>query len=182
MQDWKDQAEKNNLVIRDNGKCQLCGSETKKGLFECVEKSNYIAHKLNHDDGIRFMTIFLCVDAHALQHSEIHGRWNNHFHLTRLNLMLNMNIKWNYKLSPLLSEVINSYKIIHPDERIKAPEKEKRGVVTITDVEKSETDAEYIELVTEWAKGVYNSFTEGHEIVSRISHLFINKYKGKLFF
>ncbi|WP_069872288.1 DUF5946 family protein [Fusibacter sp. 3D3] len=93
------------------------------------------------------MTIFLCVDAHALQHAEIHGRWNNHFHLTRLNLILNENIKWNYKLSPLLSEVVDSYKASRLEERIIPPEIGKNGNSTVLDVCNTSDGEEYIKVV-----------------------------------
>ena len=176
MQDWQVQAKKNELNILEDGKCQLCGSNTAKGLFECVGKSSLITHQFNHEDGIKYNTIFLCVDAHALQHSEIHGRWNNHFHLTRLNLILIENINWDYKLSPLLSNVVNSYKMKHLDEKIVSPEIGKRGFITISDVEKSSSDSDYIQLVNKWAVGVFESFIQGHEISKKISRLFKDKY------
>jgi len=170
MQTWQEQSKKNGLTILEKGKCQLCGANTTKGIFECVEKSGLITHQLKHN------TIFLCVDAYALQHTEIHGRWNNHFHLTRLNLILNKNINWNYKLSPLLSNIINFYKYKHIDEKIIPPEIGKRGVLTITNIEKINSELEYIKMVNMWAVEVFESFINGHEIVDEISLLFKNKY------
>ena len=175
MQDWRDHAKKNNIDIIEHGKCQLCGAPLQFGISQCVDISSTITHKINHNDGIKFMTIFLCVDAHALQHSEIHGRWNIHFHLSRLNLILNDNIHWNYKLSPILSEVVDEYKKTHREERILPPQVEKRGAVTVIDVEKTLDDKEYIQLVNKWAKEVYDSFTNGHEISKEISALFKTK-------
>lgn len=175
MQEWQEQAIKNNLTIIENGECQLCGSKTNNGILECVEKSSIIAHKLNHDSGIKYMTIFLCVDAYALQHSEIHGRWNNHFHLTRLNLILNEKIQWSYKLSPILSSVWDSYKIKKSNEIVKTPPVRERGIVVITDVEKANTDIEYVQFVNQWAKGVFASFIHSQTISKRVSELFKEK-------
>jgi hypothetical protein len=175
MQEWQEQAFKNNLVILAEGECQLCGAKTNKNLFECVEKTSFLTHKLNHELGIKHMTIFLCVDAHALQHSEIHGRWNNHFHLTRLNLILLEKIQWSYKFSPILSNVIDSYKIKHSDEIIITPELKRRGLTMITDVERSTSDKGYINLVNKWATDVFESFHSGHKIAQQISDLFIKK-------
>ena len=175
MQDWKEQAKKNGIQIIDKGKCQLCGAGTLNGLVECVEKSGIISHKLDHIDGVSNMTIFKCVDSHALQHSEIHGRWNNHFHLSRLNLILQKNIKWNYKYSTILSNVLDEYKSENSDEEIKSPKIKKRGVLTISDIEDVESENLYIKLVNEWAKNVYESYVEGHNIAEKISKLFINR-------
>lgn len=175
MQEWRSQAHKNNLDIKENGKCQLCEAQLTNGISQCVDISNYIAHKLNHDEGVKSMTIFICVDAHALQHAEIHGRWNNHFHLTRLNLILNENIKWNYKLSPLLSEVVNEYKVSRLEERIVPPMLGKRGQTTVVDVYNTSNDEEYIKMAYRWAREVYNSFENGHEIVEELSKIFKTK-------
>lgn len=177
MKDWKNQANKNNLKIEENGKCQLCGALLTSGISQCVDISSNINHKLNHKAGIDSMTIFLCVDAHALQHAEIHGRWNNHFHLTRLNLILNENIKWNYKLSPLLSEVVDSYKASRLEERIIPPVIGKRGNTTVFNVNNTSEDEEYIKVVYRWAREVYNAFENGHDIVEQLSNIFKVKFR-----
>lgn len=175
MQSWRDHAQKNKIEIIDNGDCQLCGAILDYGISQCVDLSSNTAHELTHQDGIKHMTIFLCVDAHALQHAEIHGRWNNHFHLSRLDLILNEHIQWTYRLSSRLSEVIDSYKASHLDERILPPEAGKRGVITISDVYRAQSDGEYIELAHQWATDVYESFAAGHEISQEISSVFKSK-------
>jgi hypothetical protein len=175
MQDYIDQAKKNGLIIKSEGVCQLCGAETRKGLNECVEIASNITHKLNHELGIHHMTIFQCVDAHALQHCEIHGRWNNHFHLTRLYLILKEGIKWNYKYSPLLSEVVDKYKTAHMEEIISPPSALSRGKITVMDVENATTDEEYIILTKQWAKEVFEKFSIGHIIASGVAADFLNR-------
>jgi hypothetical protein len=163
MKSWREQAEKNGLTIIEEGNCQLCNARTKKGLIECVDKSSMIIHKLDHDLGIKNMTIFLCVDAHALQHGEIHGRWNNHFHLTRLNLILNRKVQWNYKLSPVLSRILDAYKLAHKGEIIGNPKCHERGRISVVDLEKVKSDIDYIDIVNQWAFEVYNKFVSGHK-------------------
>jgi hypothetical protein len=113
------------------------------------------------------------LDAHALQHAEIHGRWNNHFHLTRLELIINYNISWNYKLSPFLSEVVDEYKESHKEERIVPPKFGERGSLTVYDVDKAKNDNEYIHLVNQWAEEVYISFSGGHVISKDMANRFM---------
>lgn len=175
MKHWTEQAEKNNLVIKENGKCQLCGSNTKDGLRECVEKAAFITHLHEHEKGVEEMTIFLCTDAHALSHGEIHGRWNNHFHMTRLYLILVKGIQWHYKLSPKLSQVVNDYKDEHMSETIPNPPYMERGQTTVTDVESAQS-ASYNEAVRKWAHDVFMAFEDHHHIASLIADRFIAGY------
>lgn len=175
MKNWKEQASRNKLTIIEDENCQLCGSETENGLAECVEKSGYITHRLEHAEALNHMTIFMCVDAHALQHSEIHGRWNNHFHLSRLNLILRDKIRWHYDYSVILSNIIDSYKKENMNEIIISPKIKERGKITITDVEKAGSKSEYLELVELWAEKVFSSYNHWHDISREISFLFKNK-------
>lgn len=169
MQDWREQAQKNNLVLLEEGACQLCGSNTTKGIAECLEKAAHVTYRLSQGEGVEYMTIFLSVDSHALQHPEIHGRWNNHLHLSRLYLVLREKLRWQHKYTPVLSGIVNDYKKRHPNEVIEPPEVKKRGITTVTDVEAADSDRQYIERVREWADGVFESFGHGHEIASEIA-------------
>lgn len=175
MQEWYEFAEKNGFSVIDSGKCQLCNSDVGRGICECIEIANQITHKIDHIKGIENMTIFLSVDAHALQHSEIHGRWNNHFHLTRLNLIINRKIKWNYKLSPKLSEVLNLYKKAHNEEVIVNPIIGNRGNLTVKDINEIDSEKEYIKMVWIWANEVLNSFNDMQHILDEISDSFLEK-------
>lgn len=175
MQKWQDQAEKNNLVISEKGDCQLCGSRTNGGIAECVEKAGYITTRESRINDTTQISIFLCVDAHALQHAEIHGRWNNHFHLSRLHLILQDKIVWEYKYSVLLSEILKSYKEIKPNEIIASPNRKKRGEITVTDIEGHSSDEQYLKMVTHWATSVFDSYSEGHDIAKEIANLFKQK-------
>lgn len=175
MQDWREQAQKNNIIC-ESGDCQFCGAPLEEGVSQCVDISSMITFMISQEEGISNMTIFMCVDSHALQHSEIHGRWNNHFHLSRLELILNDKIPWNYKLSPLLSNVVNDYKKSNKNEFIVPPEPKKRGNITAYSIANAESEEQYIHLVNDWAKSVYDSFLKDQVISKKIAKLFREKY------
>ncbi len=121
------------------------------------------------------------MDAHALQHPEIHGRWSNHFHLTRLNLILVKKQEWDYKKSPLLSDYLNNYKQNRPNEFLALPKPLDRGKITAKDLIKATTADECVELIKKWAYEVYHSWISSHSIVSQIADGFLdNNYNGKI--
>jgi hypothetical protein len=118
----------------------------------------------------------MSVDAHALQHPEIHGRWSNHFHLTRLHLILKKKQTWDYNKSPLLSDYLNRYKSNKPNEFLKAPESLNRGRITAKDLTNAATAEECAQRIIKWADEVYHSWNSNHEIVSQIAEGFLANY------
>lgn len=179
MPKWLEQAAKNELEILEDGQCQLCGSDTLHGITECVSTAGKITHKISQEKGIQQQTIFLCVDAHALQHTLIHGRWNNHFHLARLHLILIDHIQWSYDLTTALSEVLDVYKLQHPDEKIVEPDEAHKSRLTVIDVDASHDEAEYVALVWQWAQQVYASFAEHNAINHAIAQRLADSFKQK---
>lgn len=176
MQDYFDLAEKNGVTLLDTGKCQFCGANTKRGVHECLEIFNLGFQEIDFTNIENHIYRFLIVDAHTLQHSEIHGRWNNHFHLSRLHMIFKYDIKWTYKLSPKLSDYLNKYKIHNQNEYLTPPEKLKRGDITTTDIrEKSTNETECKELIRKWALGVYNKWSNYHSVADAISTGFLNR-------
>lgn len=117
MQDYINTAAKNGVTLLASGSCQFCGATTKRGIHECLEIFS-LGFKLDYSIATNHLFRFVSVDAHALQHPEIHGRWNNHFHLTRLHLIFQYKIKWNYKLSSKLSGHLNRYKAHKGNEHL----------------------------------------------------------------
>jgi hypothetical protein len=87
MQDFRQQAIKNGISIVETGPCQFCGSAVERGVAECIELLGELAGRVRHEKAYGEAHLF-SVDAHALQHPEVHGRLNNHVHLLSLCLML----------------------------------------------------------------------------------------------
>lgn len=180
MQDFIDQANKNGVALLDKGRCQFCGADYEKGIFDCMDNYNNGIQLLDFNNSGHQIARFLSVDAHALQHPEIHGRWSNHFHLTRLNLILDKKQHWDYRKSPLLGDYLNNYKLSRPNELLAVPKPLERGKITAKDLMKATTAAECIELIQKWADEVYHSWNSSHSLVSQIAAGFLdNTYIGK---
>lgn len=175
MQDFIDQARKNEVTLSEKGKCQFCGADYQRGIFDCMDNYNKGLELLDFNNPKYHLSRFLSVDAHALQHPEIHGRWSNHFHLTRLHLIFDKGIKWDYKKSPLLSDCLNEYKSGRPNEFLVPPNPMERGNMTAKDVVKAITANECVELVRNWAKEVYDAWSLNHSTVSHIAVGFLDK-------
>ncbi len=176
MQNYVDLAEKNGVILFDNGKCQFCGANTKRGIHECVEIFNLGFQDIDFSNTENHFYRFLIVDAHTLQHPEIHGRWNNHFHLSRLHLIFNYNIKWTYDLSPKLSDYLNTYKVQKQDEYLNPPNVLERGDITTTDImESSSNETRCKRLIKNWALEVYTKWNMHHNKVDIIAKEFLNR-------
>lgn len=176
MQDYIDLAEKNGVTLLENGKCQFCGANTQRGIHECLEIFNLGFQDIDFSNSENHIYRFLIVDAHTLQHPEIHGRWNNHFHLSRLHLIFKYDIKWTYKLSPKLSDYLNKYKVHKQDEYLTPPKILKRGNITTTDIiDKSSNETEYKDLIRKWALEVYDKWSNYHSVVDEIAKGFLNR-------
>ncbi len=175
MQDFIDQATKNGVTLLDKGRCQFCGADYQKGIFDCMDNYNNGLQLLDFNNSEHHISRFLSVDSHALQHPEIHGRWSNHFHLTRLNLILDKKQTWDYKKSPMLSDYLNAYKLNKPDEVLTIPNPLDRGKITAKDLLTSTTANECVELIKIWADEVYKAWNANHLLVSQIADGFIEK-------
>ncbi len=176
MQDYLDLAEKNGVTLLDHGKCQFCGAHTRRGIHECLEIFNLEFSGIDFSSTENQIYKFLIVDAHTLQHPEIHGRWNNHFHLLRLHLIFKYKVKWTYHLSPKLSHYLNTYKVNKQDEYLIPPNTLKRGDITTTDIKKSAANgAECKNIIKAWAREVYHAWREHHRVVDNIAKGFLNR-------
>lgn len=176
MQDFQDQARKNGVELHDTGACQFCGAYYPKGIFDCMANYNAGLEPLNLNDANHHVSRFLSVDAHALQHPEIHGRWSNHFHLTRLNLILEKKQEWSYSKSPLLSHFLNEYKASRPEEFLLVPEPLQRGKLTAKDLLTATNAEECAELIKKWAEQVYEAWKQNHTLVTNIANGFLAKH------
>jgi hypothetical protein len=174
MQDYREFAEKNGVTLQDHGSCQFCGSQAEGGVHECIEIFSIGFQELDLNAIQNHVYRFLIVDAHALQHPELHGRWSNHFHLTRLHLIFQHNVPWTYELSPLLSDHLNRYKKGRPKEILKAPLVGERGDINAASVKQVSNNAEKCKLIIEeWARSVYVAWSTQHELVDPIAQIFL---------
>lgn len=181
MQDFIDQANKNGETLLHHGRCQFCGADYQRGIFDCMEHYNNGLQLLDFGNSDHHQSRFLSVDAHALQHPEIHGRWSNHFHLTRMNLILDKKQQWDYQKSPLLSDYLNHYKSTRHDEFLALPKPLERGKITSKDLNEATTADKMVELIHQWAEEVYHVWRSSHSIVSKIADGFLdNQYNGKV--
>ncbi len=172
MQDYIDLAEKNGVVLLDQGNCQFCGAKAQRGIHECMEIFNLGFQNIDYSLPENHYYRFLIVDAHTLQHPEVHGRWNNHFHLTRLRLMFEYEVSWTYALSPKLSDCLNIYKKEFPDEKLCPPEPLQRGSITSSDIQIAKDQKS---IIVNWAKEVYEAWSEHHSTVDKIALRFLKK-------
>ena len=175
MQDLADYARKNGIILKNDGRCQFCGSNVSRGVFECLDNVHHITEVLDFNNPIYYVSRFLSVDAMALQHCEIHGPWNNHIHLTRLFLIFEKNVEWDYSKTPQLSNIVNHYKK-NKTEFLTPPPLMQRGKLTTSDLLTATTPEECMDIVKKWAIDVYDSFNNHHALVSSIANIFIEKY------
>lgn len=179
MQGYLDIAEKKGIVLQAAGKCQFCGANTTRGIHECMEIFNLGFPHLDYSKKENHPYRFMSVDVHTLQHPEIHGRWNNHFHLSRLHLVFAHNVEWSYNLSPKLSDRLNAYKLEHPNEILPPPAIGERGGITVVDVlQGASSELESRKMVKKWAMEVYRSWRRHHPVVEPIAQDFLEKNQG----
>ncbi len=176
MQDYRDIAHKNGFELHDFGSCQFCGAQTTRGIHECVEIFSLSFQGVDFSKPNNHQYRFFIVDAHTLQHPEIHGRWSNHFHLTRLHLIFTYKVFWTYQLSPKLSDFLNAYKIHNGDEYLLPPEPLHRGEITSSEIKSNESNSiEFKGLIERWAMEVYMSWGMNHEVVDKIAKGFLHR-------
>jgi len=175
MQDYKDFAKKNGIKLLDKGKCQFCDANINKGITECIDLfNNSLDSVIDFYNPINLIYKILSVDAHTLQHPEIHGRWNNHLHLTRLHLIFKYKVIWTHQSTTKLSRHLNKYKQLHKDEFLSPPKPFERGEITINQViNEPNEEEEYKKMIEKWAWGVYNSWKHHHEKIEKIAELYV---------
>ena len=175
MQSIERQAQKKGVKLIHRGRCQFCGSDTQNGVLECFEIFNRLASAFEDDNG---PSTFIYADAHCLQHSEVHGTWNNHFHLARQYLILDKSVEWNYSKTPFLSKIMDEYKRSHPEAVIPALPVLERGRFTVTDLAGLEGE-ELASSLRKWALGVYWSYERYHPMAEAVGDLYLNKYERR---
>ncbi|GAB2551683.1 DUF5946 family protein [Gracilibacillus alcaliphilus] len=173
MQNIERQAKKKGVKLDRYGRCQFCGSDTKGGVFECFEVFNSNAGNFAN---LSSQSQFIYADTHCLQHSEVHGTWNNNFHLTRQYLILEKYVNWDYSKTSQLTNTLDKYKLTHPEAVIPALSPLERGQFTITDLIGHKQNKCNMMLL-QWANDVYQAYKKYHPIAKVVGDLFINKFE-----
>ena len=158
-------ARKHGIILFSEGSCQFCGSEVQGGVFECHANAQRLTDVLHFNNPKHYETRFLSVDAMALQHCELHGPWNNHIHLTRLSLIFENKVTWEYSKTAQLSNIINQYKK-NECASLVPPPRGQRGRTTSSDLLKTASADECIAIVRQWAEDVYYAFEDHHALVT----------------
>lgn len=177
MQDYISYAQKHGIELFKEGACQFCGADVKGGVFQCHENAHHLSQVLDFNNPQHYQTRFLSVDAMALQHCELHGPWNNHIHLTRLYLIFENGIAWDYSKTPQLSNVINNYKR-NGSQPLTPPPCGQRGKITTSDLLQTASADEAIVKVREWAADVFDTFKEHHALISSLAKMYLDKYRS----
>ncbi len=175
MHNYQSYAQKHGIILEEIGPCQYCGSKVTGGVVACHENVHHLSNILDFNNPNHFQARFMSVDALALQHSELHGPWNNHIHLTRLYLIFEHKLHWDYSKTPKLSHIINQYKK-HKTETLPPPPLLGRGELTTADLLTTTTANEAIAMVQLWAKSVFDAYGMHHQLVSKLAKNYIDTY------
>lgn len=174
MQSYGDFAAKNGVVLADLGPCQFCGAALDRSVHECMEIFELGFGGLDLTSPEDHIFRFFIVDAHALQHPELHGRWSSHFHLARLVAVLDEGIVWRYSDSPRLSTALDAHKAGVPDERLVPPRTGERGAHTVSDVQAVRNDEAACKAgIRTWANSVHTAWADEYDKVLPVVRHFL---------
>lgn len=136
-------------------RCQCCGAPVAEGVKGCFELFAELPSRGYGDP--RYRGSFYGVDAHALQHPEIHGKKNNAAHLLRLCWVFEHDA---HERSDSVPRWWQRYL-----ERGDVPPLEpprKRGALTVVDVAATATPEQYAAAMRRWAESVYVAWAAHH--------------------
>lgn len=154
MQDFRQLAAKNGVTLAAEGPCQFCGAQTKRGVEECLELFSGLSGLLRAEKEYAGAHLF-SVDAHALQHPEIHGRLNNHVHLLSLCLMLERGAS--AAMGTRKPAVEKFLALGREWPALEPPPAGRRGALTVRDVAEAAPE-ERAGLARRWAEQVWENW------------------------
>jgi hypothetical protein len=138
--------------------CPYCKAIVAGGVEGCVSLFNEIL-TLEYTNPEYGAVHLLTCDAHPLQHSEIHGKKNNPFHLLRLCWLLEHNGDPKIGQGPRwLQNHFNGM----PELPILIPPTD-RGKMTVVDVHKAKDAKEHAQLVKQWGISVWQAWNTHHQ-------------------
>lgn len=170
MQDFRRRATGNGVTIQESGPCQFCGAAVERGAQECLQLLADLAERARAEKGYAQSHLF-SVDAHALQHPELHGPLNNHVHLLGLCLMLERGTS--AAVGSRKPAVEKFLALGRPWPPLQAPPTGQRGILTVKGVLDA-SPAERARLARQWAEEVWQAWQLHHpwtrRMLDRLSH------------
>jgi hypothetical protein len=141
--------------------CHLCSARVNEGVKGCFELFSELC-ALGYTNSQYGAVTFYGVDAHALQHPEIHGKKNNAAHLLRLHWIF---ARGAYTQSGVVPTWWQQYLQRRDVPRLAPPTR--RGTITVTEVAGAQSPQAYADLMQQWAHNVYDAWHMHHEWARR---------------
>jgi len=138
--------------------CPYCKAIVAGGVDGCVSLFNEIL-TLEYTNPEYGAVHLLTCDAHPLQHSEIHGKKNNPFHLLRLCWLLEHNGDPKIGQGPRWLQ--NHFNGMPELPKLTPPTD--RGKMTVVDVHKAKDAKEHAKLVRQWGISVWQAWNTHHQ-------------------
>jgi Family of unknown function (DUF5946) len=157
MRSAEEHAARHGLQLSTQGPCPMCGAPSGSGFDGCLTHAGRLGELVDFADEQHHVTRFLSVDAMALQHSEVHGPWNNYLHLARLRLILVDGLRWRYPYTPVLSAATDAYARGRRPE-LPPPPPGRRGALTALDLPGPAGADAAPAFVREWAGTVLQAY------------------------
>jgi len=157
MRSAEEHAARHGLELTTSGPCPMCAGPTGTGYQGCLDDAGRLADLINFGDEANHITRFLSVDTMALQHSEVHGPWNNYLHLARIQLIMVDGLRWRYPFTPLLSAATDAYARLRSPS-LPPPPPGRRGHLTAHDLAGITDGAAAARFVQHWARSVSDAF------------------------
>ena len=142
--------------------CQLCGTPVAEGVKGCWELAAALLIR-EYPDGLVGGATFYGVDAHALQHPEIHGKKNNAAHLLHLYWIFEHHQEARVGTVPRWWQQYLQGSSTIP--RLDPPQD--RGRITVADVVAATSAHAAAVLMEQWARSVYAAWHVHHDWARR---------------
>ncbi len=136
--------------------CQCCGAAVAEGVQGCWQLYAGLSER-SYGDPTYAGATFYGVDAHALQHPEIHGKKNNAAHLLRLHWIFTRNAHAYANTVPRWWQAYLNGSVVPILDPPSA-----RGDITVVQVAAAESAAAYAAALQAWAKSVYAAWAIHH--------------------
>jgi hypothetical protein len=170
MRLFQKQAVKNLSPSEERSPCPYCGAAIGSGADACLRLVAQLAERARAEKDYA-QAHLLSVDAHALQHPELHGRLSNHVHLLSLSLMLERGA--NASIDSRKPAVEKFLALGRDWPPLDPPPAGQRGNLTVRNV----LDASPVErplLARQWAEEVWQTWRPHHpwirRMLDRLSH------------